>query len=409
MDNCLTNNEAVFSKCYPVNAQIKTNDKACILPAGIKLKPLRFKQSLRDYREHRKIKFHQGITEQNWIQINDMDLEDAVDFVHSTIESLMDECFPSKMVKMSSRDPPWMSPLVKLLLKKKSRCQKNGGRGVSDLTEKIGRIISENRRKLASGKLGSCSWWKKVDVLTLREENPACCLDDEFICGLNDFLANLCFDNSYIKPIPAVVDADVSVPQLTNRQVHHALSKIKRTATGPDGIPFWVWKDYAAIFTSVIGTLWNKSLAQQKWPSRWKEANIKPLAVNIPSEYADFRGINVTPVIARCFKRTVHYIFNKNCIEDFLNDSQFAYRRGGSCVNALLKMQHSFLAALDKKDTLAVRMFTMDFSKAFDNVKHHLLVEKLKNSPLNPYIVNWFVSFLANRRQRVIYNGVLSE
>ena len=85
----------------------------------------------------------------------------------------------------------------------------------------------------------------------------------------------------------------------------------------------------------------------------------------------------------------VHYIFNKNCIEDFLNDSQFAYRKGGSCVNALLKMQHSFLAALDKKDTLAVRMFTMDSSKAFDNVKHHLLVEKLKDSPLNPYIVNW--------------------
>ena len=229
------------------------------MPAGIKLKPLRFKQSLRDYREHRKIKFHRGITEQNWSQINDMDLEDAVDFVHSTIKSLMDKCFPSKVVKMSSRDPPWMSPLVKLLLKKKSRCQKNGGRGVSDLTEKIGRIISENRRKLASGKLGSRSWWKKVDVLTLRKENPACCLDDEFICGLNDFLANFCFDNSYIKPIPAVVDADASVPQLTDRQVYHALLKIKRTATGPDGIPFWVWKDYAAIFTSVTGTLWNKS------------------------------------------------------------------------------------------------------------------------------------------------------
>ena len=294
----------------------------------------------------------------------------------------MDECFPSKMVKMSSGDPPWMSPLVKLLLKKKSRCQKNGGRGVSDLTEKIGRIISDNRHKLASGKLGSRSWWKKVDALTLRKENPACCLDDEFICELNDFLANLWFDNSYIKPIPAVVDVDASVSQLTDRQVYHALSKIKRTATGPDGIPFWVWKDYAAIFTSVIGTLWNKSLAQHKWPSRWKEANIDPLAkVNIPSEYADFRGINVTPVIARCFERKVHNIFNKNCIEDFFNDSQFAYRRGGSCVNALLRMQHSFLAALDKKDTLAVRMFTMDFSKAFDNVKHHLLVEKPKNSP----------------------------
>ena len=31
----------------------------------------------------------------------------------------------------------------------------------------------------------------------------------------------------------------------------------------------------------------------------------------------------------------------------YLNNSQFAYRSGGSCVNALLKMQHTFLAPLD--------------------------------------------------------------
>ena len=77
----------------------------------------------------------------------------------------------------------------------------------------------------------------------------------------------------------------------------------------------------------------------------------------------------------------MYNIFNKRCLEEHLNNSQFAYRSGGSCVKALLKMQHTFLAALDKRDTLAVRMFTMDFSKAFDNVKHNLLVEKLKDSP----------------------------
>ena len=72
-------------------------------------------------------------------------------------------------------------------------------------------------------------------------------------------------------------------------------------------------------------------------------------------------------------------------------------------------MQHIFLAALDRNDTTAVRLFTMDFSKAFDNVKHYHLVEKLKQSPLNPYTINWYRSFLADRRQRVIYNGITSE
>ena len=69
-------------------------------------------------------------------------------------------------------------------------------------------------------------------------------------------------------------------------------------------------------------------------------------------------------------------------------------------------MQHTFLAALDKRDTLAVRMFTMDFSKAFDNVKHNLLVEKLKHSPLDSFIVNWYANFLEGRKQRVIFNNL---
>ena len=145
------------------------------------------------------------------------------------------------------------------------------------------------------------------------------------------------------------------------------------------------------------------SLANQYWPTRWKVANISPLAkIDIPTEYPDFRGINVTPVIARTSERTENQTFNKNNLGGYLNVSQFAYRMGGSCVNALLKMQHIFLSALDRNDTTAVRLFTMDFSKAFDNVKHHHLFEKLKQSPLNPYIINWYTSFLADRRQRVI-------
>ena len=57
-------------------------------------------------------------------------------------------------------------------------------------------------------------------------------------------------------------------------------------------------------------------------------------------------------------------------------------------------MQRELLQALDSNDNRAVRLFTMDFSKAFDRVKHNSLIEKQTQSPLNPYIVNWHVSFL---------------
>ena len=47
----------------------------------------------------------------------------------------------------------------------------------------------------------------------------------------------------------------------------------------------------------------------------------------------------------------------------------------------------------------------MDFSKAFDSVKHNLLSAKLKQLPLNPYIINWYHIFWNNRQQRISVNG----
>ena len=96
--------------------------------------------------------------------------------------------------------------------------------------------------------------------------------------------------------------------------------------------------------------------------------------------------------------------FGKEGVESYLNNNQFAYRTGGSCTNALLKIQHEFLQALDSNDNRAVRLFTMDFSKAFDRVKHNFLIDKLTQSRLNPYIFNCYVSFLSeyyNRHNRL--------
>ena len=71
----------------------------------------------------------------------------------------------------------------------------------------------------------------------------------------------------------------------------------------------------------------------------------------------------------------VYRLHAQEIVEDNLSNSQFAYREGGSCTDALVMIQH--------KVCVAVRMFTMDFSNAFDSVNHYLLANKLKNIPLN--------------------------
>ena len=82
-----------------------------------------------------------------------------------------------------------------------------------------------------------------------------------------------------------------------------------------------------------------------------------------------------------------------------------------SCTDALIQIQYkgyNYLKALDDKDCNYVRLLAMDFSKAFDNVKHSLVGEKLKALHLNPYLVNWYLSFLMDRKQRLIFKGRLS-
>ena len=68
-------------------------------------------------------------------------------------------------------------------------------------------------------------------------------------------------------------------------------------------------------------------------------------------------------------------------------------------------MQHTVYSYLDDPKCKAVRLFAIDFSNAFDSVNHELLSYKLKDIPLNPFIINWYFGFLENRQQCIIYNS----
>ena len=98
-------------------------------------------------------------------------------------------------------------------------------------------------------------------------------------------------------------------------------------------------------------------------------------------------------MIARAFEKIVYRSHAQDVIEDHLCSTQYVYREGGNCTGALLALQHRINDFLDNPDCRAVRLFTMDFSKAFDSVKHELLARKLKSLQLNPYIINLYLSF----------------
>ena len=63
-------------------------------------------------------------------------------------------------------------------------------------------------------------------------------------------------------------------------------------------------------------------------------------------------------------------------------------------------MVHQWTKATDGTGT-SVRVFVLDYKKAFDLIDHTILINKLYKYKINPFVVNWICDFLTNRQQRV--------
>ena len=110
-----------------------------------------------------------------------------------------------------------------------------------------------------------------------------------------------------------------------------ALDGVKRTATGPDAIPYWVWRDQAEILTGVVTKLWNLFISSHSWRKSWKRADINPSPRLMCLKETATTAVSVyRRLLQGCSKRLL--ITSTLSFEDSLAPSQFAYRDGG-CVH----------------------------------------------------------------------------
>ena len=90
--------------------------------------------------------------------------------------------------------------------------------------------------------------------------------------------------------------------------------------------------------------LGNLSLRFSTWPLSWKRAHVTPLPkVDVLKGKTDYRGINITPVIARAFEKSVYNIHARDTVEQHLSSTQFAYRTGELYRRAPKYAAHSLL------------------------------------------------------------------
>ena len=91
---------------------------------------------------------------------------------------------------------------------------------------------------------------------------------------------------------------------------------------------------------------------------------------------------------------------------DILVDNQHGFRQKWSTETQLLITLHEIASALNEKK--ASHLAILDFTKAFDKVPHERLLLKLHHYGISGALNNWLRSFLTNRTQQTVCDGVSS-
>ena len=126
------------------------------------------------------------------------------------------------------------------------------------------------------------------------------------------------------------------------------------------------------------------------------------------SMQSNYRPISFLSQIGKAMERFIHkHLYNYISENNLLTPFQSGFIQGDSTTFQLLHTYHSFLEALDSGKEL--RVVFCNISKAFDRVWHRGLLHKLAVMGLSEGRLRLFKSYLSNRRQRVVLNGVESN
>ena len=182
-----------------------------------------------------------------------------------------------------------------------------------------------------------------------------------------------------------------------------------KTSIGNDNLSMKLLKKISVPLSGPISIIINQSLCTGIFPDDLKTAKILPLFKKDCNKILDnYRPISLLPCISKIFERVVYnqiYAFFE--FHKLFYFSQHGFRKKHSTETATLEFIDKIFNHLDN-DKIPIAIF-IDLSKAFDTIDHDILLTKLHFYGVRGTSLEWFRSYLDNRKQYVFYNNHASS
>ena len=442
IDNIYTN----VSKTL-VNGIFKTDfsDHYSIFCVTDLTKPLAKNKTVikREFNANNIRKFNETLNQTDWGPVYNLeDFNESYSYFQKKFDHALNLHFPSKTVEIKYNNRvPYITRGIRQSIKQKHKLYDTYLKNPTDLNmanykihrNKLTSLLRITERTFHEEQLeinvnDSTKCWKIIkeavgqnsvindDNCTFHingnDVNDKQIISDEF----NEYFVNIGpklasnIDNTS-NPIEYVNDIlnSISIPTITESEVTDILLSLKNSSAGYDEIPAHILIQNTILYIKPLTHLVNSSINKGIFPDELKIAKVIPIFKSGNKESIEnYRPISILSVFTKVFEKVMYkHLINFVDKNDILYKYQFGFRRQHSTNHAVITLVEKITNALDK-GKVVVGCF-LDLKKAFDTVNHRILISKLRKYGIRGHILQWFESYLKNRKQFVQIKNFKSQ
>lgn len=337
------------------------------------------------------------------------DVHFMCDFIHNAITEVFKKCIPSSEISYTSKDKPWMTPVLKTMINARWKAfrERNFDKYYHYKVKVKTEIIRAKRKWIMKER--NKNMWSVVGSITGKDRSSSLSfllrkyhdIKEATNAFNRNFVENFHSSETLtLKDFQArTTSSESEIRRFCAYEVFHLFRKIGSKKTSPD-IPTCLYKEAAHLLAEPFTALFNQSLVSETIPMKWKRTAIIPIPKRSKPSLNDLRQISLLPIPFKILEKLVLKSIQTKLLDGY-GPHQYGFRPQSSTVCANIALHDYITKTLEEYEVQGVQIIAYDFAKAFDRLKFEIILARLVECGIPTAIIRWMTDYLVNRRQFV--------